>query len=942
MKKKTLQKLVASVSAVCLFSGAAGIGAAIAFAPKANAEDNEALNAAFELTNAAIVSPAAAAPVNDVSTDYASGVKFKVNSSSSYIDFNHVVDLRKVEGNLIEFIPNSDTQAFGLTGLRVRITDANDASNSVAISWKVNPDGPRLLSEGGDSEKLVKASPTLCCSFIQVEYMGMTCAYPNYAPETAYTIGWWQNWMPTFDYSTKDKWVPCAFSYNYETNEIIINTEGAHNVTNKTVVGLDSEEDDFPDFGGFSTGEVYITIESVGSAGEFLCTKIGNVAMADLADGKADVGGLMFNGYDFEEMVNGVVGYPYPMPVSANKNPVTAKLEKLSGTDTWTDVTARLTENGTKFTPKETGKYRLTYSGKTNAGTDATVSGEFEVIQNPVEIEEKSPVSLAVDITDAFVVPTVQYTGGIGKLNVKYTLKLNGEDQEVVPGDAFLIDRKGMTLTLTVDVTDKVSYAKQFVYPVAVNENVKDFRVLGFNVVSVNEGDTITVPDFVANDYSKTNIDGKADVKITSDFTSGNLSVGDSITVDKDGFVTYVWGEEKITYQVICAPKKLTADNVAELFKTPDASKVEVTALGLEYTVNKANAVITMPNPVSVNELDIEYSLYNRYGFESNGGKYNEPFTAVNVYLQSISGKRVCLYVDRFTALRPTMYINGKKASSLTSYVDQFVDSSNLKSKHRKFSFSFDEGTATVYSGTGLKIGSVTTWDNGLPFDGFEEGKVLVSFELVGGQSGNKLVVNTLSNQKFSTVNLAYGDMTSPVLALKGELETSFKDLGDVVQVPMAYAYDVLCAKSSIKMTVQTPDGTQLSSVAPQEYELVLSKPGKYVVSYAVTDKNRNSFTYEFVYRVLDTEPPVITVNGEYQKTYSGKVKVVGASVSDNCDTAESKTGLYILLANPDLTYDILSEGQTLNLTKGQYAIVYFAMDTDGNTTLVRYEFEVK
>ena len=34
--------------------------------------------------------------------------------------------------------------------------------------------------------------------------------------------------------------------------------------------------------------------------------------------------------------------------------------------------------------------------------------------------------------------------------------------------------------------------------------------------------------------------------------------------------------------------------------------------------------------------------------------------------------------------------------------------------------------------------------------------------------------------------------------------------------------------------------------------------------------------------------------------------------------------------------------GDTLELAKGKYAIVYYAFDSDGNFTIARYEFEVK
>lgn len=929
--KRKLLKSLAVAACVC----AVGVGGTslFSFGNEVRAEENEAISDSFELTNASVSAVSEEIP-SHIETDYRSGIKFKVNSSGSYIDYMRTIDLRKVEGNLIEFIPNAGLQSFGLTSLQIRLTDAYDASNSITVSWKVNPDGPRLLNEGGASANLVKNSLTLCSAFVQVGFMGVAGAYPNYSAEPSYTIGWRQIMLPSYDYTPgySNPFLPCGVSYDIETNSVIMQSEGTQY---PTVMDLDDEDDDYPDFGGFTTGEVLLTIESTGSSGEFICTKIGNDSMADLVGGSLSAGGLMFNGYDFENMVNGVVGYSYLMPVSANKNPVTVKLEKLEG-ETCIDVTDKLIENGTKFVPDETGKYRLTYTGKTNAGKDASIGGDFEVIANPVEITEKESVSLSAEIASAFVVPSLEYEGGIGSLSAQYSLTIGDRESSVVPGDAFLIDEKGLSLTLTVRVVDKVGYSKTFEYPITVDENVKEFSIVGFDCITIAKGDKVTVPDFIANDYVLSDIDCKGSVVITSSLQSGVLKVGDTLTVESSATIDYTWGEKVISYRIICAPKSITKDNIGEMFQNDGVSSVAASSIGTEFTLSCADVTISMPNPVAASDLTIEYSLYSRYGLDKN------QFSAVNIILQSLSGDTLTLCIDRCTALRPTMTVNGKKGKSLSTYTDSYVNASDLKTKFRKFSLSFDERTAAVYNGNGDKVCDVTTWENGLPFDGFEDGKVLVKFELVGGQSGNKFVLNTLSNQKFADINLIYGDMIAPALSLKGELKNAFMELGSTVNVPMAYAYDVLSNKSSIYMTVRTPDGDLYTKAAPVAFELQLTKSGKYIVSYTVSDKNRNSFTYEYVYNVLDKQAPEIDLEQEYQQSYSGKVTVISATVSDNNDSASTKASLYILLENPDLSYDIVAANQTLTLSKGKYAILYYAMDADGNLTMVRRAFEVK
>lgn len=938
MKKKLLNIMLAIIATVCVAFGVTSLG------QYANADDEGKvkLEEIFDAVNSSIVSSSTAIP-STVKSEYSTGIKFKLNASGSYIDYSRIIDLNKVNGNVIELIPNVDAKAFGLKSFRIRLTDAYDASNSITVSYEVNRDGPRLLA-GGDSAQ-VKGNTTLCSSFVKVGFMGAEGGYANYAPEQGTIVAWAQNFLPSFDFQLdKEKpFYPCGFSYDNATNCVYIALEDREGSRKYLAMDLDSEDDDYPDFDGFTTGEVMLTIESTGSAGEFVVTKIGNDIMADLAEGKVDDGGLMFGGYDFDNMLNGVVGYAYPMPVSANKNPVTVKLEKLVGDDAWQDITSLLSDNGTKFIPQEVGIYRLSYTGKTNSGTEASVSGQFEVIQNPVDIIETSSVALSVDITTPFIIPALSFDGGIGKLTKEYFITINGAESSVTEGDAFLINEKGMTVSLKCKVTDKIGYSKEFVHAVVVNENVKEFTLVGADIITVNSGDKITVPDFVANDWSKnqSEVSRKAEVKITSDLTTGSLSVGSEITVTQSGRIEYAWGSEKIVYRVVCAPKTLSDDNISELFYTDGISKTETTSIGTEFTVAKENVTVTMPNPVSATNLKIEYSLYNRYGLETKNN-YNAPFTAVNIRLTSESGKEVVLYIDKATALRPALYINGKRGGTISTYTDGFVDANDLKSKHRKFSLSFDGATSAVYDGNGNKIKDVSTWSNGLPFDGFDEEKVYVSFELVGGQSGNKFVLNTCSNQKFAASNLAYGDMSEPALALEGVLQDAFIDIGTQMEIPMAYAYDVLSYKSNITMTIETPDGEVLRKVSPRAYTLVFDKAGKYSVKYDVSDGNRNQFTYEYKFRVLDKVPPVITVNGEYRETYSqkDKIKVLIASVEDN--NGESGATLSVMLENPDLTLSIVNFDDSLSLGKGKYAIMYFATDSDGNVTYKRYAFEVK
>ncbi len=904
---------------------------------RANALDGESaienLEQFFTFSNASIVSTSTEIP-SEMLTDATEGPKFKLNASSSIIDYNEIVDLKKLTGDVINLIPNIDRTSFGLTRIKVTMTDVNDATNSVSVLFYANPDGPRLLNEGKDSE--VKNNATLCSAFAQVSYMGDIGAYPNYAPEAKKVVAWRQCFLPAFTYASQDNFKPLSFKYNCDEKAIYMYLQ--ENATDYLVLDLDNENDDYPDFPGFSTNEVMLSIESDGSSGEFVLASIGNDKGSDLAGGGSSAG-LRFGGYDFDNMVNGVVNYPYPMPVSQNKNPVTAKLEKQDGS-TWKDITDQLMNGQTEFIPTEVGHYRLSYTGKTAIGADASVSGEFDVIASPIEIEDKSDIAaIKADISEPCTIPTFQYEGGIGKLKTEYSLIQNGASSAVSPNSTVVFDEKGTKASLEVKVTDSITYSKTFVYPIEINENYQKIQLLdSYDIVSVKKGDTLNVPDFIANDYSKEPTSQKDNVTISSSLQNGSLKAGDSVTVNENGTITYSYGSIRKVLQINCLPNDIKAENIGDVYpNSSDVSSIATTDIGTEFIMKDAGGKIYTPNPVSTNSLNLSFAFYSRYGLDE---RYGDPYTSLKINFHSLSGNELTLELKNLTSLRPNLYINGTKAGNLTTYVDGYADPENLRSKNRRFSLMLDGVNQSICNGSGTKIKRFDTWSNGLAFDGFQKGQCLVDFELVGGESGSKFVLDTLSNQGFSQTALSYGDMASPQLSLMGELKSRYANLNETVNIPMAYAYDVLANKSNIAMTVKKPDGkTLLNRVTPQEYSFTCDKPGKYIVTYTMSDQNSNSSTKSFTFTVLDQEAPTLIVNGTYQDTYNGKVEVLEYTASDNIQEGlKSK----VFLEYGDMHMVEVKPKDKLDLENGKYAIIYFVRDNDGNTAYQRFEFTVK
>ncbi|MCR5832730.1 MAG: polysaccharide deacetylase family protein [Candidatus Saccharibacteria bacterium] len=98
-------------------------------------------------------------------------------------------------------------------------------------------------------------------------------------------------------------------------------------------------------------------------------------------------------------------------------------------------------------------------------------------------------------------------------------------------------------------------------------------------------------------------------------------------------------------------------------------------------------------------------------------------------------------------------------------------------------------------------------------------------------------------------------------------------------------------------------------------------------VIISVLDSNENSATYILPAKSGDTEPPVITLNGEehvsiYQNNWYGDA---GATVVDNCDEVE-----------------LVTTGSVNTNAVGTYEITYSATDNSGNAASVKRTVEVK
>lgn len=865
--------------------------------------------------------------VNNIKTEYNVGSTFKLNPSGSVVKYKNVVDLNSVSGNLIELVPNVGTDWFELTKVKVRLTDAYDSSNSIALVYEINSGAMSSTSDA------LSANPTLSCSFIQVEFNGIKAANSNYTPVANTSIAFGQQFFAQH-YPT-DSFLPLHFKYDNSTNCVYLRIE-PKSTEDFLVLDLDDPTDSYNDFKGFTTGEVYVSIESAGSAGSFTVTKIGNDVFSSVSEEeyKKDAGCLLSYGYDFENMLDGVVGYAYPLPKFVDSD-VVAKLEYLDGAD-YTDITEQLA-NG--FVPSKSGQYRISYTANNLYGYEKSISGIFVVNDNPNDIFENESVDLKADLMGVFEIPSISYKGGIGNLNVEYTLSIDGVESVVVPGQSVSFVKNGSTVKLFTEVYDEMNYRKQFEYEIAINNNVVKFELVdSFDKISLVKGSTFTVPGYVAIDYSKDDISqNNIDVVIKRGKTR-TINVGDVIDISSDTTINYtIDGKTVKTISIKCVPQIIGLEEENSIDKQfgsiSGVGSIAANDIGTGFVLSASGMSVDMPYSVSTSSLKISFSVFAQSSISS-----------VKTIVTSLSGKSIVLELKNLGA-KPVLWINGTETPyQISTLNDTYIeaDTSGLYNKrYYNYTFVLDGAKGCLYNGEMVKLTNIATWSNKLAYDGFEKACAQVSFE-VEGAVGDMFVLDTVSNQRFTTIHLENDEVMMPAIAFEKEMDSKVVKVGDTVSIPLAYAYDVLDSVADIRMSIYAPDGTVLvNNALPTEYSLAIQQYGTYSLVYTLSDSKYNSDRVRYSFVVQDNVPPTITLNGSYDGSYTVKkgVTVIGASVSDNNGDASS---LVIWLEYSDLKQVVVSVGQHLSLEAGKYTIVYYAMDSDGNATIQKYQFEVK
>ncbi len=236
---------------------------------------------------------------------------------------------------------------------------------------------------------------------------------------------------------------------------------------------------------------------------------------------------------------------------------------------------------------------------------------------------------------------------------------------------------------------------------------------------------------------------------------------------------------------------------------------------------------------------------------------------------------------------------------------------------------------------------------------GFSSDRCLMDISLLGIDGAAGISLLQLNGQTLAGIDV---DFTRPDVFYKTMLGN--RKLGEVVTVYEMSAIDVLSSvlDGDIYVSMRDPDrnilvstdGVQLNNAsALRSYQVKLDAYGEYRITYDVTDTLFNNVRVTVVLNVRDNVAPTATfidgsVDGgkvEIAKGTSHMVKEL--SVSDNI-TAEKNIRIFVTVF--DRSYQkVKLVNNSFTIKEGEeYTVVYLCYDEENNMTSVSYTIEAK
>ena len=658
------------------------------------------------------------------------------------------------------------------------------------------------------------------------------------------------------------------------------------------------------------------------------------------------------------------------------------------------------------FVTTQEGTYILIYLATDKAGNTTQrffriesahnwypLSVSVEPFSNAIEGAE-STMELGMDI----FVPEYTVSGGSGCYTVEEKVYYLVDNTEVEVFEKNINIKKAGSYKLCIYVTDYCGNTTiENVYFDVVSNGLPVIKdTLNMNKIFYNKI-PVELPTVEVYDYNTyVGIIARADLKVEAVGENNSKTTIYDSTKDGERIAFYpdkdIYGDEvKLRYIYKCAQDSFSDIDkcLVQEYLIPIAEKP--TDL-IEYFYSDEDILIK-------GNTAEEYATQSRYlsftaknGIEGSTFGYVNPVAAefASVQLQfDYEGQKftdfVIRFIDAFNAdigfevklykYGGSTYVNKCYLShSGTSYVMsggfEPEDGNYGTAGKTAIAVSYSNGQIFDYGGT--KICDVGLGIDGQEFKGFPSGAVKMQFEFLNSKAGASVKINKIADQNMMLfykkisgvyVKSEFKDNLKPIIVIDTESKKNYT-LGEIVSVPSAAAFDTICSgifvdgKADvlrIMVEVRNPDRSKVvidKCVWNENLKFSIEEYGNYLITYYVVDNDGRTSTDSLSVGVLDDVSPTITLSNE-----TSLIGIVGNEINlptmivlDNYSPLFLLES-YVFVITPKGLYVpvklAISEKQYVYASytpeyAGEYKVIYYAIDNDGNSTTRTYKFTVK
>ena len=712
-------------------------------------------------------------------------------------------------------------------------------------------------------------------------------------------------------------------------------------------------------WGGFTTGECRLTIESSGLTASRLGLMIydigGETLDADYwEDDTIPAFSVDYAGYDSDALPNASVGNAYKLFEATAYSGQNVDVKVYYNYRSDNAVLIR-TDNG-YFTPAYEGLYTIVYSlTGSNGITNQVICDVYADKEACFDFSLKGRLITGKSGNSVRLFDSIEQTGslhGVVKYDIAAVHKASGKTYFISSDDQTFMPMDAGNYTVTVTGRDYVTTrTKEYALQIIAGDTplIEEEAIVPLYFI---KGATYSIEPLYGYVFSSGYAtEAEAAISVYEDDSLQAISLDNGkYTVSADSTVRIVYTltdpisgksvEKEYTGEVVDTGFGTALDGTKYFKMTEGSYSASGGNSGISFATSAQSSTDGEIAFTFINAVQTKNFLLNFTGIDGM-----TDFVSFDVYLTDVADNSNIVKISFFNQ-------NGSTYVRINNDSETYAMDGNLFSgafATLSIGYSADSRSVILNNTSTSSAMKILIKNNfaGEPFAGFGKNRAYLSFALTGIEGDAGVMLTRINNQSLA---LLEEDWVLPEFFT--DVDGGMKDLGTTVRIGAADIADVLDPNVSIALTVTSPSGQTVMSLegvslsgadGKASYTFITEELGIYSIRYTVSD-SENTRSYSYAVSVAQNIVPTLNVKGEIvsEASVGDTIALPDAQVSEGAvlDVWLSCPGSGALQSLLDANGNVYDGFVATRV--GTYKIYYAVRDNAGNFLTQVYTVTVK